>query len=101
MVYNNMPPQKFIILKNGRLVMGRVWLHKDLYPHKDEIIGGGYWHKSDDKFYFYSTSEDFGPVTKEDLTEEILGHLRFANLEVYFSEASVVALAVERNVRIK
>lgn len=61
--------QKFIINDN-EIILGDVEFHKELIvdqqKHK-QTIGGGRWFWDEDGkiVYFYSSSTDFGQVTKE------------------------------------
>jgi len=82
--------QKFIIIE-GRFVMGRVEMHKDLvYDSSEKPIGGGWWHISNDrtKAYFYASSLDFGVVTREQFIEALNNSYipgGICEMEIYFS----------------
>ena len=59
---------KFII-EDGALIISKCTYHKDIAENKDNVIGGGWFdYRHDDKvFQFYGKSEDFGPVSIEDI----------------------------------
>jgi len=63
---------KFILLKSGVLKIQYCARHKELAgndPKNPDVIGGGWWHLSDDKteITFYALSTDFGYATKEQI----------------------------------
>lgn len=64
--------KKFIIY-DGSIRLGHVDFHKELGPDKSLIRGGGWWHldKEKDIMYLYSSSMDFGYVTRENLIDAI------------------------------
>ncbi len=78
--------QKYIILGDSLRISANIDFHRDLLPPptatelkhgpfskktepEAKVNGGGWWHIDNvDKFVlFYRTSDDFGPVTKENL----------------------------------
>lgn len=62
---------KFIITNGGDLIIGRIDFHKNLVKdtERDTILGGGWWEldRHTHTFTLYGRSEDFGPVTTEQL----------------------------------
>jgi hypothetical protein len=74
--------KKFIIY-DGDVRLGHVDFHKELGPDKSLIKGGGWWHydKENDVIYLYSSSMDFGRVTRENLIDAIHNGLRSRSRE--------------------
>jgi hypothetical protein len=102
--------RKFII-NNNEIILGNVNYHREL-AHKNlpnNIIGGGYWEWSPkrlgNKIFFYGKSEDFGPVTKEQLIEAFQNTLLsddIENAEIIFSTYNRFSdVLIEYNIPIK
>jgi hypothetical protein len=85
--------KKWIVTDDNRFIMGNTDFHYQLLPDKGEVsnmrslmsfgyqkprekakcVGGGWWHidKENKKVYLYSTSQDFGYCSQEDLISAI------------------------------
>lgn len=87
--------QKFIITSDG-FRMDRTVFHKELIIGGEDAIGGGswYWDKERDTLYLYGESNDFGPVSKEDIEKNMSDIKRryFKNSNVIFETNSYKTL---------
>lgn len=74
--------KKFIIY-DGSIRIGHVDFHKELGPDKSLIKGGGWWHwdRENNIMYLYSSSQDFGYVTRENLIDAIQNGMMRPSLE--------------------
>lgn len=77
---------KFVLVEN-EIILGRVTFHKELHTSP---LGGGMWyfHKEQNKIILYGDSNDFGPVSKQQVyNANIQGPLKHINnLKVIFDE---------------
>ena len=63
--------KKFVIESGSIRMSASIDYHREIVKDPSKCIGGGYWHMDKEKkqFFFYGKSEDFGPVTADQLKE--------------------------------
>lgn len=97
-----LPPNKYIITKDGYMLIGRNWLHRDMLSDTAQIESGGWWYIDTEAMtaLLYGRSEDFGAPTRERLIEVVLGggdRRRLKMFDVYYSSEMYISDALNNN----
>lgn len=69
-----MPFPKFII-EDGKLIIGKVFYHKDLCTDPTKVKGGGWFYNKDiNEIVFHKDSHDFGKASLEDVKSCVINN---------------------------